>query len=169
MFRRILVGVLRRHEWLVCSGRGRVPSSAPMLQVGCHAPRRLAAAGHLPTEVQGFGTPPQKGRHSPLDLKYNRVRDRYLFLVLTGPSRMGKIAFALALVGPDRTVEIALAARGTLDLKKSDPAVNEVVVLDEADPEHIVARKRLMQAGPEDVAVQTSATNPSGAPHTPKH
>ncbi len=91
--------------------------------------------------------------------QYSRVMNRYKFLVLDGASRLGKTAYARHIAGASRTLEISMSGGGALDMGSYDPMQHDVVIVDEADPQTILDHKKLFQAGPSDVALQTSATN----------
>ena len=91
--------------------------------------------------------------------QYRQILHRYAFLVLDGPSRLGKTQYARSIAGPERTMEVSMSGGGALDMGSYDPLVHEVLVIDEADPQTIVDHKQLFQAGEADVALQTSATN----------
>ncbi len=85
--------------------------------------------------------------------------NRYNFLVLDGASRVGKTAYARHIAGASRTLDISMSGGGALDMGSYDPMRHDVVIVDEADPQTILDHKKLFQAGPSDVALQTSATN----------
>jgi len=93
--------------------------------------------------------------------QYRAVRWRYKFLVLVGPSRMGKTQLARSLVEP--------AAAEILELNCSsgdDPAMREfiwtrhkLILFDEAHPQMVARQRLLFQAGTQDITLGTSATN----------
>ena len=91
--------------------------------------------------------------------QYSVVLDRYQFLVLDGPSRMGKTGYARSLVGPDEFLEVSLAGGAAIDLRGYRQWKHALILFDEADPAQIVAQKKLFQAGPMPVQLQTSTTN----------
>ena len=91
--------------------------------------------------------------------QYSVVLDRYQFLVLDGPSRMGKTAYARSLVAPEEFLEVSLAGGAAIDLRAYRMWKHTLILFDEADPAQIVAQKKLFQAGPMPVQLQTSTTN----------
>ena len=85
---------------------------------------------------------------------------RYGFLVLDGPSCMGKTQFARSLAQTSKGVlEISMAGSAKVDLKLYDPLVHEVLLFDECDPHTVLEKKKLFQAGGACISMQTSATN----------
>ena len=84
---------------------------------------------------------------------------RYKFLVLTGPSQTGKTIFARGLARTGDVLELSLAGDAGFDMRLYNPLQHEVIILDEASPSQIVAQKKLMQASPAMITLQTSATN----------
>ena len=91
--------------------------------------------------------------------QYEKILDRYHFLVLDGPSQVGKTAYCRELAPEGGLLEVSLAGGAAIDLKAYDPSSHEVILFDEAEPQQIVDAKKLIQAGPGDVALQTSKTN----------
>ena len=91
--------------------------------------------------------------------QYSVVLDRYQFLVLDGPSRMGKTGFARSLVQPDEFLEVSLAGGAAIDLRSYRMWQHTLVLFDEAEPQQILDQKKLFQAGPMPVQLQTSTTN----------
>lgn len=91
--------------------------------------------------------------------QYGQTLDRYRFLVLEGPSRMGKTAFVYSLVERRCCYEMNLAGGANPDLR--DYSANEHMLLffDECSPQQTVANKKLFQAGIRPVSLNTSATN----------
>lgn len=91
--------------------------------------------------------------------QYSVVLDRYQFLVLDGPSRMGKTGFARSLVPPDEFMEVSLAGGAAIDMRSYRMWQHSLILFDEADPQQILDQKKLFQAGPVPVQLQTSTTN----------
>jgi len=56
-------------------------------------------------------------------------------------------------------LELSLAGDAGFDMRLYNPLQHEVIILDEASPSQIVAQKKLMQASPAMITLQTSATN----------
>jgi len=91
--------------------------------------------------------------------QYDYCLDRYLFLVLDGPSRLGKTAFMRHLEAPFSFCEINCSGGQSLDLRSYRVWQHNVVFFDEAKPAQVLANKKLFQAGPLPVQLQTSMTN----------
>ena len=91
--------------------------------------------------------------------QYAFVLDRYQFLVLDGPSQMGKTAFVRSLVGPDEYMEVNLAGGAAIDLRAYRMWQHTLVLFDEGEPRQILEHKKLFQAGPMPCQMQTSTTN----------
>ena len=92
--------------------------------------------------------------------QYAASRPRYGFLVLDGPSRMGKTQFARCLSqAPGGVLEINMAGSAKVDLRLYDPLVHDVLLFDECDPAAVLENKKLFQAGGARISMQTSATN----------
>lgn len=91
--------------------------------------------------------------------QYCVVLERYQFLVLDGPSRMGKTGFVRAMVDPEEFLEVSLAGGVAIDLRAYRMWQHSLIPFDEAEPAQILAQKKLFQAGPMPVQMQTSTTN----------
>ena len=92
--------------------------------------------------------------------QYESVADRYTFLVLEGPSRVGKSAFARALCPPGKSVYEVNAAAGTdLDFRGFLYGRDGLVLVDEVVPAQVVKERKLFQASPSVVQLGCSATN----------
>ena len=92
--------------------------------------------------------------------QYACARPRYGFLVLDGPSRMGKTQFARCLSqAPGGVLELNMAGSAKVDLRLYDPLVHDVLLFDECDPVAVLENKKLFQAGGARISMQTSATN----------
>ena len=92
--------------------------------------------------------------------QYSTSRSRYGFLVLDGPSCMGKAQFARSLAPTSKGVlEINMVGSAKVDLKLYDPLLHEVLLFDECDPRAVLENKKLFQAGSACISMQTSATN----------
>ena len=94
------------------------------------------------------------------EAQYAQSRLRYGFLVLDGPSRMGKTQFARNLSqAPGGVLEINMAGCAKVDLRLYDPLVHDVLLFDECDPQAVLEHKKLFQAGGAGISMQASATN----------
>lgn len=91
--------------------------------------------------------------------QYDFCLDRYKFLVLDGPSRLGKTAFMRSLTDPFSFCEINCSGGQSLDLRSYRVWQHTVVFFDEAKPSQVLSNKKMFQAGPLPVQLQTSMTN----------
>lgn len=92
--------------------------------------------------------------------QYRQMRVRYGFLVLDGPSRMGKTQFARSLSqAPGGVLEINMAGAAKVDMRAYDALVHDLLLFDECEPGAVLENKKLFQAGGGPVSLQTSATN----------
>ena len=92
------------------------------------------------------------------------VSDRKKFLVLNGPSRLGKTQFAVGLAGAKRTLEVNCAGASHPPLRNFDPKVHMCVIFDEASPRMVLQYRRLFQAPNCQVIIGQSPTNQSSYP-----
>ena len=86
------------------------------------------------------------------------VRPRYKFLVLVGPSGLGKTQYAKSLVGKGRALELNMAAAPEPDLKEFNPNVHDLILFDECPAKVILRQKKLFQAPAVKVALAASVT-----------
>ena len=92
--------------------------------------------------------------------QFKKPRHRYRFLVLAGPSRVGKIAFVKSLCGPGmETLEVNCSSGAEPDLKAYRFRRHEVVLFDEIEAEQVAAQRKLFQAQATPVQLACSATN----------
>ncbi len=91
--------------------------------------------------------------------QYRSIEPRYRFLVIDGPSKLGKTEFARSLVGRSRTFEISLLKGFNLDFTGYSFMKHDLVIVDEAVPEVVSQNRKLFQAGEAEISMQTSATN----------
>ena len=84
---------------------------------------------------------------------------RRKFLVLDGPTRVGKTQFAKALAGEAATLEVNCAGSVEPDLRSFDPTLHRAIVFDEASANLVLRHKKLFQGGVEEVSMAASATN----------
>ena len=75
------------------------------------------------------------------------LQRRKRFLVLDGPSGLGKTEFVKGLVEPAATLELNCASCGLCpDLRRHDPQRHKVILFDEASPQMVLANRKLFQA-----------------------
>ena len=92
------------------------------------------------------------------------TRDRKKFLVLNGPSRLGKTQFAISLFGLERTLEVNCASADHPPLRAFSPKNHKCVVFDEASTSMVVSNKRLFQSPNCQVIIGLSPTNMNAYP-----
>lgn len=86
-----------------------------------------------------------------------RMRQR--FLVLEGPSGVGKTVYATALVGPDESLDVNCANCLDPDLRDLDVERHKLILFDEASTQMVLNNKKLFQAPSVPVKLGQSATN----------
>jgi hypothetical protein len=91
--------------------------------------------------------------------QYDSVLDRYRFLVIDGPSQMGKTQFVRGLCAPGELLEVDMSGDAPMCLRDYSATRHTTILFDEASPWSVIRSKELFQAGDSPVAVQTSATN----------
>ena len=92
--------------------------------------------------------------------QFEQALHRYKFLVLQGPSRLGKTAFARSLCGPsEETLEINCAAGTEPDLRAYRLSRHGLILFDEIVPQQVVAQRKVFQAQSAKVQLGCSATN----------
>ena len=91
--------------------------------------------------------------------QYETVQGRYKFLVLDGPSRMGKTRFTLSMGGPRSVLSLDCAACVEPDMKAFLRGQHTVILFDEARATMVIRCKKLFQASSDLVQLATSATN----------
>lgn len=92
--------------------------------------------------------------------QFKKPRHRYKFLVLAGPSKVGKTAFARSLCEPGmETVEVNCASGAEPDLKAYRFRKHGVVLFDEIEAEQVAAQRKLFQAQATPVQLACSSTN----------
>ena len=92
------------------------------------------------------------------------TRDRKKFLVLNGPSRLGKTQFAISLFGAEHTLEVNCASADHPPLRAFSPGQHRCVVFDEAPTMMILKNKRLFQSPNCKVIIGLSPTNMNAYP-----
>ena len=94
--------------------------------------------------------------------QYEEVKERYQFLVLDGPSRMGKTCYARSLCSgnePSAFLELNCAGAGEVFLKDFTWGKHELIIFDEITPKMVLAQRKVFQAGNSSVQLGSSATN----------
>ena len=74
---------------------------------------------------------------------FTKLRSRYKFLVLDGPSQAGKSEYARSLAAPGCAFFVDCGKASEPDLRSFVPLTHEVIVMDEATPAFVVANKRV--------------------------
>ena len=92
------------------------------------------------------------------------ISDRKKFLVLNGPSRLGKTQFAYDVFGAHCTLEVNCAGASHPPLRNFDPSVHKAIIFDEAPISMILGYRRLFQAPNAHVIIGQSPTNQSCYP-----
>ena len=94
------------------------------------------------------------------EAQYLELRHRYSFLVLEGPSRVGKTVYARSKCPAGQEVyEVNCAAGGEPDLRGYRYGKHGLILLDEVEAEAIARQRKLFQAGTALVQLGTSPTN----------
>ena len=109
------------------------------------------------------GTLKEQKRYSKVQAflnQFKKAKHRYKFLVLAGPSRVGKTAFARSLCGPGmETLEVNCSSGAEPDLKAYRFRRHEVVLFDEIEAEQVASQRKLFQAQASPVQLACSSTN----------
>ena len=90
---------------------------------------------------------------------YRFDQRRYPFLVLEGPSRMGKTAFAESLVEEGSCFNVDCSSATEPELRQFDSNRHRMLLFDEATPQLVIRSKRLFQSPSNWVRLGQSATN----------
>ena len=91
--------------------------------------------------------------------EHAKVEFRYKFLVLEGPSCVGKSQFAASLVGREATLDLTCAGQTHPDLRQHSPLKHRCIIFDEAPVSMVLAYKRHFQAPALSLHMGGSATN----------
>jgi len=90
---------------------------------------------------------------------FETQRDRYPFLVLEGPSRLGKTQYAEHVVGGKRSLSVDCSSAIEPDLRQYASDEVDCIIFDEAKAAMVIRCKRLFQAPMGFVNLGLSATN----------
>ena len=85
---------------------------------------------------------------------------RYKFLVLSGPSRVGKTQFARSLCAPDfEMLEVNCAGGAEPNLRAYRLSKHDIILFDEIEAEQVAAQRKVFQAQSAPVQMACSTTN----------
>ncbi|CAE7672280.1 unnamed protein product [Symbiodinium sp. CCMP2592] len=84
---------------------------------------------------------------------------RRRFLVLDGPTKLGKTIFASSLAGPEHTLELNCASSMEPNLRDFNNDVHRAIVFDEASCAMVLRHKKLFQGGVQPLELASSNTN----------
>lgn len=90
---------------------------------------------------------------------FDSVACRYKFLVLEGPSQLGKTQFAVSLALPDRTLIVDCSGATEPDLRRYRSEKIDAILFDEAKASMVIRSKKLFQSGMDRVYLGQSNTN----------
>ena len=91
--------------------------------------------------------------------QYEKPMFRRRFLVLSGPSQLGKTLFAQSLCPSGTCFELNCAGSTDLDLRAYSPVRHSLILFDEASPQLVLQRKKLFQGGLEEITMGQSQTS----------
>ena len=93
-------------------------------------------------------------------LHFCRIKARYPFLVLEGPSDTGKTSYAKNITGnPQEVLEVNCSATPEPDLREFDSTVHKAILFDEASCTMVLSQRKLFQAPACLVDLGCSTTN----------
>ena len=91
--------------------------------------------------------------------QFERPMFRRKFLVLTGPSCMGKTLYGCSFAGPGKTLIVDCGAAEQPDLRHFDPLVHESIIFDECHASTVANNRKVFQGTTQTVSLGHSATN----------
>ena len=125
--------------------------------------RRISLDRHISSVVEQLQLLQRPFHVLPIVQKWvedhQALRWRYKFLVLHGPSMMGKTRYALSLAPAGRSLELNCVSGNEPDLRGYDPMGIDLILLDEMPAKGVLQQKKLMQCPPALLHLGTSATN----------
>ena len=86
-------------------------------------------------------------------------RERRKFLVLDGPSRLGKTQYAMSLYGRESSLEVNAADEDQPSLQHFDFKRHKLILLDEASPQMVLKNRKVFQAPNAILELGQSKTN----------
>ena len=111
----------------------------------------------LRAQIQPFRRYPEAARFLA---HFKKIRSRYPFLVVEGPSGTGKTVWVKWMLGnPDVVFECNCAACPEPDLRGFNSLTHQVILFDEAAPAMVIRQKKLFQGPPVMVDLGMSNTN----------
>ena len=90
---------------------------------------------------------------------YDDIKDRYKFLVLDGPSQMGKTRFAASLTSVEKFYYLDCSSCIMPDMRSFNRRHHDVVLFDEIKATTVVSVKKLFQSSIDVVSLGSSQTN----------
>jgi hypothetical protein len=87
------------------------------------------------------------------------LRGRRKFLVMEGPSSIGKSFFCLSICGIDKTFHVDCTKGGEPDMRDYDFFKHEAIFFDECTPAQVLSQKILFMGSPLKVKMEGSSTN----------
>ena len=91
--------------------------------------------------------------------QYDDIQDRYKFLVLDGPSQMGKTRFAASLTSVEKFFYLDCSSCIMPDMRSFNRRHHQVVLFDEIKATTVVSVKKLFQSSIDVVSLGSSQTN----------
>ena len=120
------------------------------LDILCKERERLAVeklieqrAAEISKSRQGFKTLPVVDQWVR---ELSAPQDRRKFLMLQGPSRLGKTAYAFSLVGAGQALEVNCAGVSDPPLRAFSRVKHRLILFDEAGTDMVLRKRRLFQA-----------------------